>query len=160
QAQRKRAAIEQERVLIGRELQDIIAHSVSVMVVQAAGARRLLRTQPDRASDSILNVERTGRETLAEMRRLLGLLRRDEDPRSLAPQPGLEELGELISTIKRTGMVCELQIDGERVELTPGIDLVGYRVLEAGLTYAAQARCAAATAHVTYTPEWLELEVR
>jgi signal transduction histidine kinase len=160
QAQRTRAAIEQERVVIGRELQDIIAHSVSVMVVQAGGARRLLRADPDRARASILNVEQTGRETLAEMRRLLGLLRRDDDPRALAPQPGLERLDELVSATAQAGLKCELQTEGDPVELTPGIDLVGYRVLEAALARAAHARCAAATARVRYTPGWLELEVR
>jgi signal transduction histidine kinase len=160
QVQRERAAIEQERVLIGRELQDIIAHSVTVMVIQAAGARRLLRTEPDRATESILTVERTGRETLAEMRRLLGLLRQDDDPRALAPQPGLGRLNELIGSIERMGVICKLQTKGEPTELTPGIDLVGYRVVEAGLIEAAEARCTAATATITYGPAWLALEVR
>ena len=77
---------------IGRELQDIIAHSVSAMVIQAGGARRLLRSDPERARDSILTVEQTGREALADMRRLLGMLRKDDDPRALAPQPGLDQL--------------------------------------------------------------------
>ena len=81
-----------ERVRIGRELQDIIAHSVSAMVIQAGGARQLLRTEPERARDSILTVERTGREALADLRRLLGMLRKDDDPRALAPQPGLDQL--------------------------------------------------------------------
>jgi hypothetical protein len=94
------------------------------------------------------------------MRRLLGLLRRDDDPRALAPQPGLDQLDELISSIERAGVACEVQTEGKRTELTPGIDLLGYRVLEAGLTHAAQARCAAATARLTYTPGSLELEVR
>jgi len=83
---RERAAIANERLTIGRELQDIIAHSVSVMVVQAGGARRSLQSEPDRAREAILNVEQTGREALAEMRRLLGLLRKDDDPQALSPQ--------------------------------------------------------------------------
>ena len=84
----ERAAIAQERERIGGELQDIIAHSVSAMVIQAGGARRLLRSDPARARDSILTVERTGREALADMRRLLGMLRKDEDQRALAPNLG------------------------------------------------------------------------
>jgi signal transduction histidine kinase len=159
QAQRAQTAIEQERMAIGRELQDIIAHSVSVMVVQAGGARRLLAADPDRARASILTVEQTGRQTLAEMRRLLGLLRSDDDPAALAPQPGLDRLGELVGTVARGGLICALATEGEPVALTPGIDLVAYRVIEAALARAAQARCAAATALVRYAPGWLELEV-
>jgi signal transduction histidine kinase len=158
-AERERAAITQERLAIGRELQDIIAHSVSVMVVQAGGARRLLRDQPDRARESILNVEQTGRETLAEMRRLLGLLRKDDDPRSLAPQPGLDQLTEFVNTIAQAGLICELRTEGEPVDLTPGIDLVGYRVIETALERAAASRCRHAEATVRYAPRRLELEV-
>ncbi|HWJ50871.1 MAG TPA: histidine kinase dimerization/phosphoacceptor domain-containing protein, partial [Solirubrobacteraceae bacterium] len=102
-AERERVAVTQERLTIGRELQDIIAHSVSVMVVQAGGARRLLHTEPDRARESILNVEHIGRDALAEMRRLLGLLRKDDDPRALTPQPGLDQLPELASTLGDAG---------------------------------------------------------
>ena len=159
QAQRARAAIEQERMRIGAELQDIIAHSVSMMVVQAGGARRLLRTEPERARESILNVEQTGRETLAEMRRLLGLLRADEDPRALSPQPGLDQVDELIRSVANAGLTCEVQTEGDPVELTPGIDLVGYRVIEAALTRAAEAQCSQAWTRIRYTRGWLELEV-
>ena len=95
-------AIEAERLTIGRELQDIIAHSVSVMVVQAGAARSLLREEPDRARESILHVEQTGRGALAEMRRLLGLLRKDDDPRALTPQPGLDQLPCLADALAET----------------------------------------------------------
>lgn len=158
-AQREAAAIAQERVEIGRELQDIIAHSVSVMVVQAGGARRTLRADPDRARESILNVEQTGRETLAEMRRLLGLLRKDDDPRALAPQPGLGQLDELASLIRSEGMTCAVTTVGQPVDLTPGIDLVSYRVLEGALHAAAEGGCTDARVGVHYTPGRLELEV-
>ena len=96
----------QERDRIGRELQDIIAHSVSAMVIQAGGARRLLRSDPDRARDSILSVEQTGREALADLRRLLGMLRKDDDPRALAPAAGLDQLTALLDSIRdeRPGM--------------------------------------------------------
>jgi signal transduction histidine kinase len=159
QAQRARAAIEQERMRIGSDLQDIIAHSVSVMVVQAGGARRLMQTEPERARESILNVERTGRETLAEMRRLLGLLRADQDPRALSPQPGLDQIDELIQALRQTGLLCEVKTEGDPVELTPGIDLVGYRVIEAALSRAAEARCTQARTRIRYTRGWLEFEV-
>ena len=159
-AERERAAVEEERLTIGRELQDIIAHSVSVMVVQAGGARRLLHDQPDRARTSMLNVEETGREVLAEMRRLLGLLRRDEDPRALTPQPGLDQLPDLARSLADAGLRCELLTDGVPIGLTPGVDLVGYRVVEAALDCAAAAHCRHAITTVGYAPRQLVLEVR
>jgi signal transduction histidine kinase len=158
-AERERAAIAEERIVIGRELQDIIAHSVSVMVVHAGGARRLVRSDPERARDSILTVEHTGRQTLAEMRRLLGLLRRDDDPRALSPQPGLEQLPELAEALLARGLECSLRTAGEPIELTPGIDLVGYRTIEAALDSAFVCGCRRAEATVRYEGRWLELEV-
>jgi signal transduction histidine kinase len=135
--ERARAAISEERILIGRELQDIIAHSVSMMVVQAGGARTLLRAEPGRARESLLTVEQTGREALAEMRRLLGVLRRDDDPRALAPQPGLDQLPELAELMRQRGLACGIDRAGTPV-LTPGVDLVAYRVIEAALAGAAE----------------------
>ena len=158
-AQREAAAIAQERVEIGHELQDIIAHSVSVMVVQAGGARRMLRADPDRARESILNVEQTGRETLAEMRRLLGLLRKDDDPRALAPQPGLGQLDELAELLRQEGVRCEVSTVGRPVDLTPGINLVSYRMLEGALRTAAEGGCTDISVRVKYEPGRLELEV-
>jgi signal transduction histidine kinase len=158
-ARREQEAIQNERALIGRELQDIIAHSVSMMVVQAGGARRLLITEPDRARESILTVEQAGRETLAEMRRLLGLLRSDDDPRALAPQPGLDQLDELVSELSERGLACQLGTDGDRVELTPGVDLVAYRVVEGALRSAADGGCVLADVRVRYSPDELGLEV-
>jgi signal transduction histidine kinase len=158
--ERERAAIAQERVRIGSELQDIIAHSVSAMVIQAGGARRLLRSEPERARDSILTVERTGREALADLRRLLGMLRKDDDPRALAPQPGLDQLTTLLDSVRDGGLDCELLSEGEPIDLTPGIDLVGYRVIEGALASAAHHRCGDAVVSVRYSPGWLELEIR
>jgi signal transduction histidine kinase len=157
--ERERAAVAQERVRIGSELQDIIAHSVSAMVIQAGGARRLLRSDPVRARNSILTVEQTGREALADLRRLLGMLRKDDDPRALAPQPGLEQLSRLVGEMRDTGLECELQYEGEPIALTPGVDLVGYRVIEAALHSAAQHRCSQATVIVRYGGASLELEI-
>src|SRR5207244_9582159 len=100
-------------------------------VLQPGGANRLLREGPGRARESIRAVEHTGRETLADLRRLVGMLRKDDDPRALAPQPGLDELAALMRSTEESGLICELQGEGERVELTPGVDLVAYRVVEA-----------------------------
>jgi signal transduction histidine kinase len=156
----ERAAIAQERERIGGELQDIIAHSVSAMVIQAGGARRLLRSDPARARDSILTVERTGREALADMRRLLGMLRKDEDQRALAPQPGLDQLASLLDSMRQAGLACELRTEGEPVDLTPGLDLVGYRVIEAALLNAASHHSSHSVVTVRYGGERLELDIR
>jgi signal transduction histidine kinase len=158
--ERKRAAIAEERVRIGRELQDIIAHNVSAMVIQAGGARQLLRTDPERARATILSVEQVGREALGDLRRVLGMLRKDEDPRALAPQPGLDQLPVLLDTISETRLECDLHLEGEPLDLTPGVDLVGYRVIEAALRTAATSGCRRAVVTVRYRLDELELEVQ
>jgi signal transduction histidine kinase len=130
------------------------------MVIQTSGARRLLQSQPERARDSILAVEQTGRETLSDLRRLLGVLRRDDDPRALAPQPGLDQLGALIRSLSAGGLDCDLRTDGARIDVTPGIDLVGYRVAEAALRSAAEHGSRRASVTVYYRPQELGLEIR
>ena len=156
---RESAVIVAERARIGSELQDIIAHSVSAMVIQAGGARRALHSDPDRARESILNVEQTGREVLADLRRILGMLRKDEDPRALAPQPGLKQLGALLESMRHLDMECELHTEGEPIDLTPGLDLVSYRVVEAALQSAARHRSPHAVVTIRYGPHELELDV-
>jgi len=159
QREREREAVVRARLSIGRELQDIIAHDVSVMVIQASAARRLLSAQPGLARESILAVETTGREALAEMRRLLGLLRKDDDPRALTPQPGLDQLEDLLVSLRASGLDCVVETDGSPIPLTPGIDLVSYRVIEAALRAAAAGGSRTATTRVRYAPGDLELEV-
>jgi signal transduction histidine kinase len=154
------AAIAAERARIGSELQDIIAHSVSAMVIQAGSARLLLRTDPDRARDSILTVEQTGRQALSDLRRLLGMLRKDDDPRALSPQPGLGQVAALIESLRGTGMACERHTNGAPVDLTPGVDLVAYRVIEAALQAAADRHVRHSSVTVSYGSRDLELEVR
>jgi signal transduction histidine kinase len=159
--EQEREAVDRERLIIGRELQDVIAHSVSLMVVQTGGARRMLRDQPDRAREAILNVEQTGRDALAEMRRLLGLLRKDDDPRALSPQPGLDQLPDLAFVLEgAAGLRCELRTEGTAIELTPGINLVAFRVLESGLQLAASLGCQRVSATVQYQSRQLVLEVQ
>jgi signal transduction histidine kinase len=158
--QRKLAAIAQERVRIGREVQDIITHNVTAMVIQAGGARQLLRIDPERARNSILSVEQTGREALGDLRRVLGMLRKDEDPVALAPQPGLDQLPALLDTMRTAGLECDLQLVGEPSELTPGVDLVGYRVIEAALHAVSISGCRHAAVTVRHRLGDLELEIR
>lgn len=157
--EREQAAIAEERVRVGRELQDIIAHNVSAMVIQAGGARQLVRTDPERARSTILTVEQVGREALGDLRRVLGMLRKDEDPRALAPQPGLDQLPALLDSIRAAGLECHLHLEGEPIDLTPGVDLVGYRVIEAALHTAATAGCRRAVVTVRYRLGDLELEI-
>lgn len=154
------AAIADERVRIGSELQDIIAHSISAMVIQAGSARLMLRSDPGRARESILNVETTGRQALSDVRRLLGMLRKDDDPRALSPQPGLGQLSALINSLRDGGLWCERSTVGDPIDLTPGIDLVAYRVVEAGLRVAADHHVSHGIVTIHYEPRDLELEIR
>jgi signal transduction histidine kinase len=140
-------------------MQDIIAHSVTAMVIQAGGAKQLLRSDPDRARESILAVENAGRETLADLRRLVGMLRKDDDPRALAPQPGLDELAALIRSTQESGLTCELRIEGGQVDLTPGVDLVAYRIVEAALALASAHGSRSARVAVHYGPQSLRLAI-
>ena len=153
----EQAAISEERARISQELQDIISHSVSSMVVQAGGARLLLRREPERARASIVDIERTGREALADLRRLLGMLRKDDDPTSLCPQPGLALAGGLVDRLGADGLPCTLHMECDPTELTPGIDLVAYRTIEAVLNAALQH--GAREADVTVLRSGLTLEV-
>ena len=154
------AAIAAERARIGSELQDIIAHSISAMVIQAGSARLLLRTDPDRARDSILTVEETGRQALSDLRGLLGMLRKQDHARALSPQPGLGQVAALIESLRGTGIACEWRTNGAPVDLTPGVDLVAYRVIEAALRAAAERQVRHSSVTVNYGSRDLELEVR
>jgi len=154
------AAIAAERARIGSELQDIIAHSISAMVIQAGSARLLLRNDPERARNSILTVEETGRQALSDLRSLLGMLRKDDDPRALSPQPGLGRVTALIESLRSTGLACERHTVGEPVDLTPGVDLVAYRVIEAALYAAAERHVRHSSVTVNFRLRELELEIR
>ena len=155
---RRRAAVAEEQALIGQELQDIIAHSVSAMIVQAGGARQLLRTDPEGARQAILSVEGAGRDALGDLRRLLGVLHHDDDPRALAPQPGVAQLPALVDAIRALGVECRLVQTGAP-ELTPGVDLVAYRVVEAALQAACDGGCRTAGVTVEASHDRLRLEV-
>jgi signal transduction histidine kinase len=134
--ERARLAVSDERARIARELHDVVGHSVSVMTVQASAARRLLRPQQEKEREALLVVEKTGREAMAEMRRMVGVLRRPEEAPALAPQPSLEQIEKLVEHTREAGLPVELKIEGEPVELPAGIDLTAYRLVQEGLTNA------------------------
>jgi len=121
--ERARAAVAEERARIARELHDVVGHSVSVMTVQASAVRRLLRPDQRREREALVIVEQTGREALAEMRRMVGVLRRPEEAPALAPQPSLEHLDRLVESAREAGLPVELRVEGEAVQLPPGVDL-------------------------------------
>jgi signal transduction histidine kinase len=156
-----RIAVAEERVRIARELHDIVAHAVSVMVLQVGAVRHKLPETLAEDSDALRNVEQAGRTALAEMRGLLAAMRRDGDEAELTPQPGLEGLDSLLEEIGRAGLPVQLHVDGEPVALPRGIDLSAYRIVQEGLTNALKhARASSADVTVRYRPDELHIEVR
>ena len=157
---RARAAVADERARIARELHDVVGHSVSVMTVQASGVRRLLRPEQEREREALLIVERTGREALAEMRRMVGVLRRPEEAPALAPQPSLEHVDRLVEQTREAGLPVELRVEGEATELPAGLDLTAYRLVQEGLTNALKhARATRAEVVVNYGDSQIEVMV-
>jgi signal transduction histidine kinase len=150
-----------ERARIARELHDIVAHHVSVMVVQADGARYALRTEPGRAETALTAISATGRQALTEMRRLLGVLRSAGEQSGLAPVPGLGELRELLDQARAAGLEVSYTLSGTPRELPEGAELAAYRVVQESLTNTRKHAGLAATAAVTlrYEPDGLTLEV-
>jgi signal transduction histidine kinase len=155
-----RIAVAEERARIARELHDIVGHSVSVMTVQAAGVRSLLRPDQEREREALEIIEQTGREALAEMRRLVGVLRRPEEGPALAPQPSLEHVEKLVSQAREAGLPVKLRVEGDPVQLPAGVDLTAYRLVQEGLTNAIKhARAENAEVVVRYGSGQVELTV-
>jgi signal transduction histidine kinase len=158
--QRMRAAVEAERARIARDLHDVIAHSVSVMTVRAEEARLLVGEAPERAREPLVSVEETGREALAELRRLLGILRMEDGEATLVPQPGMADLGALLVRVRQAGLPVELHVEGGPEDLPPGIDLAAYRIVQEALANALEhAGRAQARVTVRYGGGALELEI-
>jgi signal transduction histidine kinase len=153
------AAVAEERRRIAREMHDVVAHSVSTMVIQAGGARRILARDPARAVEAAALIERTGREALGEMRHLLGVLHAGENLAALTPQPTLLELEALAERSRASGLPVELEVTGERRELPPGVDLAAYRVVQEALTNSLKHGGGRATVTVEYGERELCLEV-
>jgi signal transduction histidine kinase len=131
--QARRAAAE-ERARIARELHDVIAHSVSVMVVQAGAGEEVLQRDPERAADVLRSIQETGRQALSEMSRLLGILREHGDELGLVPQPGIADLGSLLEQTRQAGLPVEFTVQGEERSLPRGVEVSLYRIVQEALT--------------------------
>jgi signal transduction histidine kinase len=153
-----RAAVAAERARIARELHDVVAHSVSIVAVQAGAAQELVERDPAGAREHMDAVRRTAQDALREMRRLLSVLREDEA--SYAPQPTLGRLGELVAEARAAGVPVSLEEHGARGAIPPGVDLTAYRVVQEALTNVRKHAGAAPTrVHVTYEPGAIALEI-
>jgi signal transduction histidine kinase len=156
-----RVAVAEERVRIARELHDIVAHAVSVMVLQVGAVRHRLPDAATEDREALSNVEQAGRTALTEMRRLLAAMRSDGDEAELTPHPGLDGLHSLLEEVGRAGLPVQLHVDGDPFPLPAAIDLSAYRIVQEGLTNALKhARASNANVTVRYWPDELQLEVR
>ena len=155
--ERAQAAVAEERGRIARELHDVVAHAISVIVLQARGARHADEAERNDALDAI---ESTGAKALAEMRRLLHMLRADDEAVALAPQPSLAQLEPLAAQVRDAGLPVELRIEGSPRELPPGVDVSAYRIVQEALTNALKhAGPARARVSIRYADDALELEI-
>jgi signal transduction histidine kinase len=156
-----RIAVAEERARIARELHDIVAHAVSVIVLQVGAVRHNLPEALDEDKDALRGVEQTGRTALADMRRLLGAMRQDGDQLDLAPQPGLAGLDPLLDEFRRAGLPVQLSVDGEPFPLPHTLDLSAYRIVQEGLTNALRhAHASHADVVVRYGADQLQIDVR
>jgi signal transduction histidine kinase len=160
QQERARHAAAEERNRIARELHDVVAHGVSVMVIQTQAARRVAVNDREAARDALSSVQSCGRDALMEMRRMIGVLRHGDEELAGATAPALSQLGALVARARAAGLPVELRIDGEARDLSPGLDLVAFRVVQEALTNALKhAGPARALVRVTFTRGALELEI-
>jgi signal transduction histidine kinase len=151
-------AVADERARIARELHDIVAHSVSIISVQAGAVEQYLERDPARARAHLGTVQRVARDALTEMRRLTGVLR--EEPAGYEPQPGLGRVPELVDRARAAGLDASLAQEGERRAVPPGVDLAAYRIVQEALTNAHKhAGPVAAQVHVRYSESGVEVEV-
>jgi len=151
-----------ERTRIAREMHDVIAHSLAVMISLADGANAKLHSDPERASTAIQNLSRIGRQALGDTRRLLGVLRDDGVPEALAPQPGLAQIDGLLAQVRTTGLAASLAINGEPLPLPPGAELTVYRIVQEATTNALKHAVGATSVAVAldYGPNLLAVSVQ
>ena len=155
--ERTRRAVLEERERIARELHDVVAHHVSVMVIQAGGGLSAIATRPDEARSALQSIATTGRLALSDMRRMLGVLGEAE---TQEPMPGLDRLDDLVTQVRLAGLPVELSIEGERRRLDPGLELSAYRIVQEALTNSLKhARGGRANVVVTFDPGQLIISI-
>jgi signal transduction histidine kinase len=161
QRQEAARAVAEERLRIAQELHDVVAHSMSVIAVQAGVGAHVLDTQPDEARRSLEAISQTSRSTLSEMRRLLGVLRGEDGERAHAPAPGLDDLEALAGEIRVTGVDVSLELTGDRSSVPPGIDLSAYRVVQEALTNVIKhaGKGVSARVSVGFLPDEVRIEI-
>ena len=153
-------AVAEERARIARELHDVVAHNLSIMVLQAGAERRAIGDERPQTTEALATIEDTGRTAMAEMRRLLGMLRRSDDELALAPQPSLRYLDDLVGQVRDAGLPVDLRIEGEPRAVAPGVDLSAYRIIQEALTNALKhAGPASARVTVRYGDNELDIEI-
>ena len=156
-----RIAVAEERARIARELHDVVAHAVSVMVLQVGAVRHRMPASDVENREALANVEHAGRGALVEMRRLLGAMRGDDEAVALVPQPGMADLANLLDDVRAAGLAVALHVDGDPVDLPAGIDLSAYRIIQEALTNVLKhARATHAHVELRYGPSDLCIEVR
>ncbi|HEX2233073.1 MAG TPA: sensor histidine kinase, partial [Thermoleophilaceae bacterium] len=156
-----RIAVAEERARIARELHDVVAHAVSVMVLQIGAVRHKLPDDVAEDKEALGRVEQAGRTALVEMRRLLGAMRRNGDEVELAPEPGLDSLDSLVEEVERAGLPVRLQVEGDPFPLPRALDLSAYRIVQEGLTNALKhAHASVADVTVRYSADEVRIEVR
>lgn len=159
--EKARLAVAAERVRIARELHDVVAHSISVIAVQAGACRHTPQDDRQRTQEAFQAIESTARQALIEMRRLLGLLREQGELTTAAPLPGMDNHAELIELARRAGLSVDVDVDGEARTLPTGIDLAAYRILQEALTNVRNhAPGARAAVRIRYGSQDIEIEVR
>ena len=156
-----RRAVMNERVRIARELHDVVAHHVSVMGIQAGAARRILKQQPEKANDVLSQIEASSRQAVAELQRLLGFLREQNQVDDISPQPSLKQLDILFNQMRLTGLSISFKIDGEERPLPPGVDLSAYRIVQEALTNTLKhAGPVSADVTIRYMSDAVDLEIK
>jgi signal transduction histidine kinase len=160
QESRAQAAVADERARIARELHDVVAHAIAVIVVQARGGRAALSNDPGSTREALDAIEATGVQAINEMHRLVGVIRDIDDPATLRPTPGLRDLDRLIGDVRDAGLAVDLAIEGTPVDVAPGVDLSAYRIIQEALTNALRhAGTTTARVRVRYQDDRLDVEI-